>query len=190
MTLIYGWFFGFWRGVPLVSFASTAGATIAFLLSRYLLRETIQNRFGERLAGFNQALEREGAFYLFTLRMIPAAPFWMVNLIMGLTPIRTRTFWWASQLGMLPATVVFVYASSLLPNLKTFAEEGIGAVFSPRELTQIIVAFVLLGIFPLVVRKVMQRVAREVQRKNRSSDGYRVSRWRSTDDHPVSALSI
>jgi uncharacterized membrane protein YdjX (TVP38/TMEM64 family) len=165
MTLIYGWYFGFWRGVPLVSFASTAGATIAFLLSRYLLRETIQNRFGERLAGFNQALEREGAFYLFTLRMIPAVPFWMINLVMGLTPIRTRTFWWASQLGMLPVTIVFVYASSLLPNLETFAKDGLDAVFSPRQLTQIIVAFVLLGIFPLVIRKVMQRFAREGKTK-------------------------
>ena len=160
MTLLYGWYFGFWRGVPLVSFGSTAGAIIAFLLSRYLVRETIQSRFGERLAGFNQALEREGAFYLFTLRMIPAVPFWMINLVMGLTPIRTRTFWWVSQLGMLPATIVFVYAGSSLPNLKTFAAEGINAVLSPRQISQIIVAFVLLGVFPLVVRKVMQRFSR------------------------------
>ena len=160
MSLIYGWYFGLWRGVPLVSFASTAGATVAFLLSRYVARETIQNRFGEKLAGFNEALRREGAFYLFTLRLIPAAPFWMINLIMGLTPIRTWTYWWVSQLGMFPATIVFVYAGSSLPNLQTFADKGIGAVLSPRQLTQIVVAFVLLGIFPLAVRKVMQRVSR------------------------------
>lgn len=160
MSLIYGWYFGVWQGVPLVSFASTTGATIAFLLSRYVARETIQNRFGERLAGFNKALQREGAFYLFTLRLIPAAPFWMINLVMGLTPIRTWTFWWVSQLGMFPATIVFVYAGSSLPNLQTFADKGLGAVLSPRQLTQIVVAFVLLGIFPLLVRKVMQRVAR------------------------------
>ena len=166
MSLIYGWYFGFWRGVPLVSFASTAGATVAFLLSRYLLRETVQNRFGERLAGFNQALEREGAFYLFTLRLIPAAPFWMINLVMGLTPIRTWTFGWVSQLGMLPATIVYVYAGSSLPNLKTFADEGIGAVLSPRQLTQIVVAFFLLGIFPLAVRKLMQRVSRQSTTKD------------------------
>ncbi|MBI2478118.1 MAG: TVP38/TMEM64 family protein [Planctomycetia bacterium] len=160
MTLIYGWYFGFWQGVPLVSFGSTAGATVAFLLSRYLVRETIQNRFGARLMGFNQALDREGAFYLFTLRLIPAVPFWMINLVMGLTPIRTRTYWWVSQLGMLPATIVFVYAGSSLPDLKTFANEGINAVLSRRQLAQIVVAFALLGIFPLIVRNVMQRVSR------------------------------
>jgi len=159
MTLIYGWYFGFWQGIPLVSFGSTAGATVAFLLSRYLVRETIQSRFGAKLVGFNQALEREGAFYLFTLRLIPAVPFWMINLVMGLTPIRTRTYWWVSQLGMFPATVVYVYAGSSLPDLKTFAEEGINAVLSPRQLTQIVVAFILLGIFPLIVRKVMHRVS-------------------------------
>lgn len=157
MTLIYGWYFGFWQSVPLVSFGSTTGATVAFLLSRYLVREAIQSRFGARLAGFNRALEREGAFYLFTLRLIPAVPFWMINLVMGLTPIRTRTYWWVSQLGMLPATIVYTYAGSSLPNLQTFADKGIGAVLSPRQLTQIVVAFVLLGIFPLVVRKLMPR---------------------------------
>ena len=159
MTLLYGWYFGFWQGVPLVSFASTAGATMAFLLSRYIARETIQNRFGERLAGFNEALKREGAFYLFTLRLIPAAPFWLINLLMGLTPIRVQTYWWVSQLGMLPATIVYTYAGSSFPNLQTFADKGIGAVLSPTQLLQIVVAFVLLGIFPLVVRKVMQRLA-------------------------------
>ena len=158
MTLIYGWYFGFWQSVPLVSFGSTTGATFAFLLSRYLVRETIQNRFGARLAGFNQALEREGAFYLFTLRLIPAIPFWIINLVMGLTPIRTRTYWWVSQLGMFPATIVYTYAGSSLPSLQAFAEDGIDAVLTPRQLAQIVIAFVLLGFFPLVVRKLMQRV--------------------------------
>ncbi|MBC8354624.1 MAG: TVP38/TMEM64 family protein [Planctomycetes bacterium] len=159
MTLLYGWYFGFWQGVPLVSFASTSGATMAFLLSRYIAHETIQNRFGERLAGFNEALTREGALYLFTLRLIPAAPFWLINLLMGLTPLRVRTYWWVSQLGMLPATIVFVYAGSSFPNLQTFADEGIEAVLSPTQLIQIVVALVLLGIFPLVVRKAMQRLS-------------------------------
>jgi uncharacterized membrane protein YdjX (TVP38/TMEM64 family) len=161
MTLIYGWYFGVWQGVPLVSFGSTAGATAAFLLSRYLVRDSIQNRFGERLARFNEALEREGAFYLFTLRLIPAVPFWMINLLLGLTPIRTRTYWWVSQLGMLPATFVYVYAGSSIPSLKTLADEGIGAVLSPRQLAQLVVAFALLGLFPLLVRKVMQRMTQE-----------------------------
>ena len=104
MTLIMGWLFGFWRGVLVVSFASTAGATVAFLLSRYLIRDAIQNRFGDRLAKFNEALEQEGAFYLFTLRLIPVVPFFVINVVMGLTPIKVTTFWWVSQLGMLAGT--------------------------------------------------------------------------------------
>jgi uncharacterized membrane protein YdjX (TVP38/TMEM64 family) len=108
MTLLYGWFFKFVAALLVVSFASTTGTTLAFLLSRYLLRDAIQQKFGERLAGFNGALEREGAFYLFTLRLIPAVPFFVINVVMGLTPIRVWTFWWVSQLGMLPGTCVFV----------------------------------------------------------------------------------
>ncbi len=156
MTLLYGWYFGFLEGVVLVSFASTTGATLAFLLSRYLLRDTIQNRFGDRLAAFNQALEKEGAFYLFTLRLIPAVPFWMINLLMGLTPMRVRSFWWVSQLGMLPGTFVFIYAGSAVPDLQTLADKGVGAVLSPWQLTQILVAFGLLGMFPIAVKKTMQ----------------------------------
>ncbi|HCS55692.1 MAG TPA: TVP38/TMEM64 family protein, partial [Planctomycetaceae bacterium] len=112
LTLTCGWFFGLPRGFVLVSFASTTGATVAFLVSRYLLREPIQNRFGERLKTFNQSLEREGAFYLFMLRLIPAVPFFVINVVMGLTPIRARTFWWVSQLGMLPGTAVYVYVGA------------------------------------------------------------------------------
>ncbi len=154
LTLLFGWYFGFWRGLVLVSFASTTGATLAFFLSRYLFRDTIQNRFGDRLAAFNKSLEQEGAFYLFTLRLIPAVPFFVINVIMGLTPIRPRTYWWVSQLGMLPGTAVFVYAGSSVPNLTTLAEKGVGGILTP----QLIVAFVLLGIFPLIVKKVMQRL--------------------------------
>lgn len=156
LTLVYGWYFGLLRGFLLVSFSSTAGATLAFLLSRFLFRSTIQNRFGERLASFNQALEKEGPFFLFTLRLIPAVPFFVINAVMGLTPIRTITFWWVSQLGMLAGTFVYVYAGSSVPNLQTLADKGINAVFTPSQLTQIIVAFVLLGIFPLIVRFTMK----------------------------------
>jgi uncharacterized membrane protein YdjX (TVP38/TMEM64 family) len=160
LTLLFGWYFGFWRGLVLVSFASTAGATVAFFLSRYFFRDTIQKRFGDRLTAFNKALEREGAFYLFTLRLIPAIPFFVINVVMGLTPIRPRTYWWVSQVGMLPGTAVFVYAGSTVPNLTTLAEKGVGGILSP----QLIVAFVLLGIFPLIVKKVMQRLSRgEIQ---------------------------
>ncbi len=92
----------------------------------------------------------------------------MINLVMGLTPIRTRTYWWVSQLGMFPATVVYVYAGSSLPNLKTFAEEGISAVLSPLQLAQIVIAFILLGVFPLIVRHVMKRFTATDQSKQTS----------------------
>lgn len=156
LTLLYGWYFGIAPGVLLVSFASTTGATLAFLLSRFLFRDTIQNRFGDRLAKFNTALEKEGAFYLFTLRLIPAVPFFVINAVMGLTPIKTWTFWWVSQLGMLAGTFVYVYAGSSVPDLATLAEKGAQAVFTPTQLTQIVLAFVLLGVFPLAARWLMK----------------------------------
>jgi uncharacterized membrane protein YdjX (TVP38/TMEM64 family) len=160
LTLVYGWYFGLLEGIVLVSFASTTGATLAFLLSRFLFRDTIQTRFGDRLAGFNRALENEGPFFLFTLRLIPAVPFFVINAVMGLTPIRTRTFWWVSQLGMLAGTAVYVYAGSSVPNLQVLADRGIGAVFTPSQLTQIVIAFVLLGVFPLIVRYTVKLVSR------------------------------
>ena len=156
MTLLLAWFFGFWRGLVLVSFASTTGATVAFLLSRFVLRDVVQHRFGERLARFNDELEREGAFYLFTLRLIPLVPFFVINLVMGLTPIRTRTFWWVSQLGMLPGTAVYVYAGASMPDLETLSERGAAGIVSP----QLVVALILLGLFPLVTRKVLTAVQR------------------------------
>lgn len=152
MTLLYGWYFGFGPALLLVSFASTAGATVAFLFCRYLFRDAIQSRFGDRLANFNQALEREGPFFLFTLRLIPAVPFFVINAVMGLTPIRTWTFWWVSQLGMLAGTAVFVYAGCSVPDLATLADKGVNAVFSPTQMIQILVAFALLGLFPLAAR--------------------------------------
>ena len=152
LTLMYGWYFGFTQGMILVSFASTLGATIAFLLSRYLFRDAIMARFGDRLTSFNESLEREGPFYLFTLRLIPAVPFFVVNAVMGLTPLKTRTFWWISQVGMLAGTAVFVYAGSSVPNLATLADKGVNAAFSPTQMTQIVAAFVLLGTFPLIAR--------------------------------------
>ena len=164
LTLVYGWYFGLVQGILVVSFASTTGATLAFLLSRFLFRDSIQKRFGERLATFNQALEKEGPFFLFTLRLIPAVPFFVINAIMGLTPIRTRTFWWVSQLGMLAGTAVYVYAGSSVPNLQTLADQGINAVFTPSQLTQIVVAFVLLGVFPLIVRFMMKLITRRKSR--------------------------
>jgi uncharacterized membrane protein YdjX (TVP38/TMEM64 family) len=162
LTLMYGWYFGLIRGVIVVSFSSTAGATLAFLLSRFLFRDVIQRRFGDRLDNFNRALEREGPFYLFSLRLIPAVPFFVINAVMGLTPIRARTFWWVSQLGMLPGTAVYVYAGSSVPSLQTLAEKGVGAAFTPGQLTQILVAFVVLGVFPPIVRGAMKLIYRTI----------------------------
>ncbi len=162
LTLGSGWFFGFWQGVLLASFASTAGATLAFLFSRYLFRGPLQEKLGDRIENFNAALEREGAFYLFTLRLIPVVPFFVINLVMGLTPIRTWTFWWVSQLGMLAGTSVYVYAGASVPSLQELAESGLGGIFSP----QVIVAFVVLGLFPITVKKVMARVRARQGRKD------------------------
>lgn len=156
LTLLFGWLFGFWRGLILVSFASTTGATLAFLLSRYLLRDSVQRRFGDRLEVFNRALEREGAFYLFTLRLIVAVPFFVINLLMGLTPMRVNTFWWVSQLGMLPGTCVYIYAGSSVPTLVQLAERGTSGILN----AQLIAALLLLGFFPILAKKVMERVRR------------------------------
>ena len=152
LTLVYGWYFGFSQTLVLVSFASTLGATIAFLFSRYMFRDAIMSRFGDRLDKFNESLEREGPFYLFTLRLIPAVPFFIVNAVMGLTPLKTWTFWWVSQIGMLAGTAVFVYAGSSVPSLATLAEKGVNAAFSPAQMAQILGAFVLMGILPIVAR--------------------------------------
>lgn len=156
MTLVYGWLFGFWRAVLMVSFASTAGATIAFLLSRFLFRDVIQSRFGERLAAFNEALAREGAFYLFTLRLIPQVPFFLVNLVMGLTPIRTSTYWWVSQLGMLPGTCVYVYAGASVGSLEALRDKGLAGILT----WQLALAFALLGLFPLIVKTTVRLLTR------------------------------
>jgi pyruvate/2-oxoglutarate dehydrogenase complex dihydrolipoamide dehydrogenase (E3) component/uncharacterized membrane protein YdjX (TVP38/TMEM64 family) len=144
MTLVAGAIFGVVTGTILVSFASTIGATLAFLVARFLLREWVQAKFGERLEPVNDGVAREGAFYLFALRLVPIFPFWLINLAMGLTPIRTWTFYWVSQVGMLAGTVVYVFAGT---QLGQFEVSG-----------GLILAFVLLGLFPLVAKKVLVRI--------------------------------
>lgn len=156
LTLLMGWYFGVVRGTVLVSFASTAGATVAFLFSRFLFRDAIQSKFGDKLKWFNEQLDRDGPFFLFTLRLVPLVPFFVINAVMGLTRIKTATFWWVSQLGMLAGTAVFVYAGSQVPDLTTLANEGAGAVFTPTRLLQITIAFALLGILPLASKKLIE----------------------------------
>jgi len=162
LTIAYGWFFRFWPAVVLVSFASTTGATIAFLLSRYLLRDIVQRRFGDRLAGFNQALEREGAYYLFTLRLIPAVPFFVINVVMGLTPVRVWTYWWISQIGMIAGTCVYVFAGSSVPTAAELVERGVGGILN----MQIVAAFVLLAVFPYAVRTLVRIVRRKSEHQD------------------------
>jgi dihydrolipoamide dehydrogenase len=152
MTLIGGALFGFATGLVLVSFASAIGATLAFLTARFLLRDSVQARFGEKLRALNDGVAREGAFYLFALRLVPLFPFFVVNLLMGLTPIRTWTFYWVSQVGMLAGTAVYVYAGTQLGAFK----------ISPG----LIAAFVLLGLFPLIAKKTLDALkARKVYAK-------------------------
>ncbi|MFB1030732.1 MAG: VTT domain-containing protein, partial [Thauera sp.] len=149
MTLAGGALFGLGWGLLIVSFASTIGATLAFLVSRHLLRDSVQARFGERLKAINDGIARDGAFYLFSLRLVPAFPFFLINLLMGLTPIRTRTFYWVSQLGMLPGTLVYVNAGTELG-----AVDSLAGVLSPG----LVASFVLLGLFPLLARWLLARV--------------------------------
>ena len=158
LTLLYAWFFGFLTSLVMISFASTTGATMAFLISRYLFRDWIETKFGDRLEAFNKALDREGAFYLFSLRLVPAVPFFVINAVMGLTRIKIGTFWWVSQIGMLIGTAVYCYAGSRIPDLQTISEKGVGAAFSSSELIQLGVAFTVLGVFPLAVKKIMEKI--------------------------------
>jgi uncharacterized membrane protein YdjX (TVP38/TMEM64 family) len=146
MTLAGGALFGLVTGTLAVSFASTIGATISCFVSRFLLRDWVQGKFGEKITKVNQGVESEGAFYLFTLRLIPIFPFWMINLVMGVTGIRMRTFYWVSQVGMLPGTIVYVNAGKELARI-----ESISGILSPR----LIVSFAILGIFPITMKKLM-----------------------------------
>jgi pyruvate/2-oxoglutarate dehydrogenase complex dihydrolipoamide dehydrogenase (E3) component/uncharacterized membrane protein YdjX (TVP38/TMEM64 family) len=151
LTLAAGAVFGLVEGTVLVSFASSIGATLAFLASRFVLRDTVQERFGKRLSTINEGIQREGAFYLFTLRLVPVIPFFVVNLVMGLTRLPARTFYWVSQLGMLAATVVYVNAGTQLAQLKSAS-----GIFSPV----LIGSFVLLGIFPWIAKGIVAWVKR------------------------------
>lgn len=162
LTLVCGWYFGFWDGLAVASSGSTMGATMSFLLSRYFFRDWVQSSMQSRLVGINAALNREGAFYLFTLRLIPIVPFFVVNAVMGLTNIRAMTFAWVSLIGTLPGTAVYVYAGSTVPSLQVLAKDGIGKILS----WQLILAIVLLGFFPLVMKKLLtlfsnQQIAHE-----------------------------
>ena len=149
LTLLGGAVFGLWRGTLIVSFASSIGATLAFLSSRFLFRDAVQRKFGDKLSALNAGVEREGAFYLFTLRLVPLFPFFVINLAMALTPIRTRTFYWVSQLGMLLGTIAYVNAGVQLAQI-----ESARGILSPT----LLISFALLGLLPLLAKKIIDFV--------------------------------
>ncbi|MDO9293223.1 MAG: VTT domain-containing protein, partial [Hydrogenophaga sp.] len=149
VTLAGGAIFGLGWGLLIVSFASSIGATLAFLTARFLLRDSVQARFGQRLADVDKGIQKDGAFYLFTLRLIPVVPFFVINLLMGLTQMKAWTFYWVSQLGMLAGTAVYVNAGTQLGQI-----DSLQGILSPGLLG----SFVLLGLFPLIARKVIEAV--------------------------------
>jgi len=152
LTLLGGALFGLPVGLVMVSFASTIGATLAFLMVRYLARDYVQKNYRKQLAKINAGFEREGAFYLFALRLVPAFPFFMVNIVMALMPVKTWTFYWVSQLGMLPGTAVYVYAGTQLAQIGSFSD-----IASPS----LLIAFALLGLFPLIAKKLVKSIRKE-----------------------------
>ena len=146
MTLAGGGLFGLVTGTIVVSFASTIGATLACIVARYLLRDWVQNKFGDKLTKINEGMAKEGGFYLFSLRLVPIFPFFVINLAMGLTSIRMITYYWVSQLGMLPATIVFVNAGKELAKL-----DSLSGILSPG----LLFSFALLGLLPLITKKLL-----------------------------------
>ena len=151
LTLAGGALFGLWWGTIIVSFSSTIGATLAFLAARFLFRDTIRARFGGRLADIDEGFAKEGAYYLFTLRLVPLFPFFMINLLMGLTAIKTVTFYWVSQLGMLAGTFVYVNAGTQLAHIDSLSD-----ILSPP----LVAAFVLVGLFPYAAKKLVEQLPR------------------------------
>ena len=148
LTLLGGALFSLWEATLLVSFASTLGATLAMLVSRYLLRDWVQRRFAAQMSTIDAGMDRDGARYLFALRLMPLFPFFLVNLLMGLTRITVRRYWWVSQLAMLPATVIFLNAGRELGKVASLRD-----ILSPG----VVFAFTLLGLLPLVTRRLFSR---------------------------------
>ncbi len=156
MTVAGGAMFGLVTGTIVVSFASTIGATLACLVARYLLRDGVQKKFGDKLVKINEGMEKEGGFYLFSLRLVPIFPFFIINLVMGLTSIPLRTFFWVSQLGMLPGTIVYVNAGKELAKI-----DSLSGILSPG----LLLSFILLGLLPIITKKLLSFL-----RQRKSSD--------------------
>ncbi len=146
LTLAGGALFGLLNATVAVSFASTIGAALAFTVSRFLLRDWVQDKFGEKLSTINKGIDREGAFYLFSLRLVPIFPFFVINLLVGLTRMRLFTFFWVSQIGMLPGTIVYVNAGKQLAQI-----DSISGILSPG----VLISFAILGLFPITAKKLL-----------------------------------
>ncbi|NOH84141.1 TVP38/TMEM64 family protein [Vibrio sp. 03-59-1] len=159
VTLLGAALFGFWFSLFLVSFASTIGATLAFLSSRFLLRDWVQSKFGDKLEAINNGVEKDGAFYLFSLRLIPVFPFFLINLLMGLTPITTLKFYLTSQLGMLAGTMVYLNAGTQLAEI-----DSLSGIVSPSVLA----SFALLGLFPIIAKWLMAKFKPTTHAENES----------------------
>lgn len=151
LTLLGGALFGLWPGILLVSFASTLGATLAMLTSRYLLRDWVQRRFAGPMRTVNEGVCRDGAFYLFALRLMPLFPFFLVNLLAGVTRLSVRRYWWVSQAGMLPGAIVYLNAGHQLGQIASLRD-----ILSPG----VVFAFTLLGLLPLITRWLFARFSR------------------------------
>jgi uncharacterized membrane protein YdjX (TVP38/TMEM64 family) len=162
MTLAGGAIFGLVTGTIIVSFASTIGASLACLVSRFLLQDWVQSRYGDKLSSINEGIEKEGAFYLFTMRLIPAFPFFLINLALGLSKLPVRTFYWVSQLGMFPGTIVFVNAGKELGKL-----DSLSGILSPS----LLLSFALLGILPLALKKALSFYKSKQQRNETIPNG-------------------
>jgi len=147
LTLAGGAVFGLLWGTLIVSFASSIGATLAFLAARFLFRDAVNANFGHQLKEINTGMERDGAFYLFTLRLVPLIPFFVINLVMGLTVLKTRTFYWVSQAGMLAGTLVYINAGTQLAKI-----ESLSGILSPA----LVGSFALLGVFPILAKKIVE----------------------------------
>lgn len=152
-AIVWGWLFGFWSGLVLVNLALTAAAITAFFASRHLLRELVETRYSAQLAWANRALERDGAFYVLALRVVPVS-FSITNYLLGASAVNSKTYWWSTQLGLLPGNIAFVFVGAGLPSLRQIAEQGLLALFS----WQLMFGLVLLSLLPFAAHWVVQRL--------------------------------
>lgn len=152
LSLIYAWLMG-WAAIPVLNLASTCGATLAFLSSRFVFHDWVQQRFADRLVAINRGFERDGAFYIIAIRMIAVFPYFVVNLVLGLVPVRTWTYFWATMVGMLPLNCAFVYLGMQIPTADEFVRNGASSLLSG----QLLAGVALIGVLPLILRAIWRQ---------------------------------